>query len=257
MKIQDWFPLGLTGLLSLQSKELSKESSQYHNLKVSIIQHSAFFIVWLSHLYMTTGKTTALAIQTYVGKAMSLLFNTLSRFVIAFLPRSKCLWISWLQSPSAMILEPRKIKSITLCTFSPYICHEVMTPDAMLLVFWMLSFKPAFTVLPSSRGLVPLRFLPLGWYHLHGWGCWYFSGQSWFQLVIHPAQHFVWCALHGTGWQHTALMYSFPNFELVHSSLSSSNCSFLSCIELPQGTGKVVWNSHLLEFSTVYWDPYS
>ena len=206
---------------------------------------------------MTTGKTTALAIQTYVGKAMSLLFNTLSRFVIAFLPRSKCLWISWLQSPSAMILEPRKIKSITLCTFSPYICHEVMTPDAMLLVFWMLSFKPAFTVLPSSRGLVPLRFLPLGWYHLHGWGCWYFSGQSWFQLVIHPAQHFVWCALHGTGWQHTALMYSFPNFELVHSSLSSSNCSFLSCIELPQGTGKVVWNSHLLEFSTVYWDPYS
>ena len=126
------------------------------------------------------------------------------------------------------------------------------------LSFLMLSFKPAFTVLPSSRGsLVPLRFLPLGWYHLHCWGCWYFSGQSWFQLVIHPAQHFAWCALHGAGWQYTALMYSFPNFELVCSSVSSSNCCFLSCIELPQATGKVVWNSHLSEFSTVCCDPHN
>ena len=114
---------------------------------------------------MTTGKTKALTIQTYVGKVMSLLFNTVSRFVIAFLPRSKCLLISWLQSPSAMILEPRKIKSITLSTFPPSICHEVMTPDAMFLVFWLLNFKLAFTLLPSSRGsLVPLCFLPLGWY---------------------------------------------------------------------------------------------
>ena len=102
VNIQDWFPLGLTGLLSLQSKELSKESSQYHNLKVSIIQHSAFFIVWLSHLYMTTGKTTALAIWIFVSK---MIFNMLSRLVIAFFPRNKRLLISWLQSPSAVILE--------------------------------------------------------------------------------------------------------------------------------------------------------
>ena len=108
--------------------------------------------------------------QNKVSKVMSLLFNTLSRFVIAFLPRRKYLLILWLQSLSAVILECKKIKSVTASTFSISICHEVMGPDAMILVFWMLHFKPAFhsPLSPASRGsLVPLRFLPLGWYHLH------------------------------------------------------------------------------------------
>ena len=93
---------------------------------------------------MTTGKTIALTCQTFVGKVMSLLLNMLSRLVITFLPRSKCLLITWLQSPSAVILEPKKIKSVTVSTLSPSICHEVMGPDATVLVFRMLSFKPTF-----------------------------------------------------------------------------------------------------------------
>ena len=95
---------------------------------------------------MTTGKTTAWTSWTFVGKVMSLLFNILSRLVITFLPRSKCLLISWLQSPSTVILEPRKIKSATVSTVSPSVCHEVMGPDAMILVFWMLIFKPTYSL---------------------------------------------------------------------------------------------------------------
>ena len=95
---------------------------------------------------MTTGKTIALTIHTSVGKVIFLLFNTLSRFVIAFLPRSKRLLISWLQSPSTVILEPKKVKSVTVSTVSPSICHQVMGPDAMIIVYWMLSLKPAFSL---------------------------------------------------------------------------------------------------------------
>ena len=112
-----------------------KSLLQHHSSKASILQHSAFFIVQLSHLYMTTGKTIALTRWTFVGKVMSLLFNILSRLVITFLPRSKHLLISRLQSPSAVILEPRKIKSATVSTVSPSIYHEVMGPDAIILVF--------------------------------------------------------------------------------------------------------------------------
>ena len=108
---------------------------QHHSSKASILQHSAFFTVQLSHPYMTTGKTIALTRQTFVDKVMSLLFNTLSRLVIPFLLWSKRLLISWLQSPSAVILEPRKIKSATVSTVSPSICHEVMELDAVILVF--------------------------------------------------------------------------------------------------------------------------
>ena len=107
-----------------------KSLLQHHSSKAAILRYSAFFTVQLSHPYMTTGKTTALTRWTFVDKVMSLLFNTLSRFVITFLPRSKHLLISWLQSPSAVILEPRKIKSVTVSTVSPSICHEVMGPDA-------------------------------------------------------------------------------------------------------------------------------
>ena len=112
-----------------------KSLLQHHSSKASILRHSAFFMVQLSHLYMTTGKTIALTRWTFVGKVMSLLFNMLSRLVIAFLPRSKDLLISWLQSPSAVILEPQKIKSDTASTVSPSTSHEVMGPDAMIIVF--------------------------------------------------------------------------------------------------------------------------
>ena len=108
---------------------------QHHSSKASILRCSAFFIVQLSHPYMTTGKTIGLTRRTFVGKVMSLLFNMLSRLVITFLPRSKHLLISWLQSPSVVILEPRKLKSDTVSTVSPSISHQVMGPDAMIFIF--------------------------------------------------------------------------------------------------------------------------
>ena len=115
----DWFViLAVQGTL--------RSLLQHHSSKASVLQRSTFFMAQLSHAYMTSGKTIALTICTIVGKAMSLLFNTLSRFVIAFLPRRKCLLISWLQSPSPVILEPKKIKSVFVFTFSPSMCHEVM-----------------------------------------------------------------------------------------------------------------------------------
>ena len=123
-----------------------KSLLQHHSSKASVLRCSAFFTVLLSHPYMTTGKTIALTSWPLVGKIMSLLLNILSRLVITFLPRSKRLLISWLQSPSAVILEPPKIKSDTVSTVSPSIYHEVMGPDAMIFVFWMLSFKPTFSL---------------------------------------------------------------------------------------------------------------
>ena len=141
MNIQDWFPLGWTGWISLQSKGLWRIFLQHHSSKASVIQHSTFFMVQLSHPYITTRKTRALTRWIFVGKGMSLLFKMLSGFVIAFLPKSKHLLISWLQSPSAVILKPKKIKSVTVFIVSPSICQEVMGLDAMILVFWI---KPAF-----------------------------------------------------------------------------------------------------------------
>ena len=117
VNIQHWLPLGLTGLISMQSKGLLS-LLQHHSSKASILQCPAFFMVQLSYLYMTTGQAIGLIICTFVGKVMPPVFNMLSRFVIAFLPRSKHLLISWLQSPSAVILEPRKIKSVTVSIFS-------------------------------------------------------------------------------------------------------------------------------------------
>ena len=111
-----------------------KSLLQHHSSKASILWCSAFFIVQLSHPYMTTGKTIALTRQTFVDKVMSLLFHMLSSLVITFLPKSKCILISWLQSPSTVILEPKIIKSVTVSIVSPSICHEVMGPDAMILV---------------------------------------------------------------------------------------------------------------------------
>ena len=152
----DWFDL-----LAVQGT--LKSLLQHHSSKASILRCSAFLIVQLSDPYMTSGNAIALTRQTFVGKVMSLLFNRLSRLVITFLPRSKHLLISWLQSPTAVILEPPKIKSATVSTVSPSICHEVMGPDAMVFVFWMLSLSQLLTLLfsVSSRGsLVFLHFLP-------------------------------------------------------------------------------------------------
>ena len=139
-----------------------KSFLQHNSSKASILRHSAFFTVQLSHPYMATVKTIALTRWTFVGKVMSLLLNMLSKLVITFLQRRKRLLISWLQSSSAVILEPQKIKSDTISTVSPSISHEVMGPDAMILVFWMLSSKSTLSPLSvSSRGfLVPLHFLP-------------------------------------------------------------------------------------------------
>ena len=129
----DWFDL-----LAVQGT--LKSLLQHHSLKASILQRSAFFMVQLSHLNMTTRKTIALTIWTFVCKVMPLLFNTLSGFVIAFLPRSNHLLISWLQSPSAVNLDPKKRKFVTASTFPPSICHEVMGLYAMILVFLNIEF---------------------------------------------------------------------------------------------------------------------
>ena len=133
----DWFDL-------LAVQRTLKSLLQHHSSKASILQHSAFFILHVSHPYITTGKTIASTRWTFVGKVMSLLFNMLSRLVMTFLPRSKRLLISWLQSPSAVILEPPKIKSVTISTVSPSICHEEMGWDAMDLLLGYL--KSSWTV---------------------------------------------------------------------------------------------------------------
>ena len=145
MNIQDWFPLGLTGFdfLVVQGTLL-----QHHSSKASILQCSAFFVLQLLYPYMTTGKTIALTRQTFVGKVMSLLFNMLSRLIIAFLPRSKHLLTSWLQSPSAVILEPKKIKSDTFHCFPIYFpwsdgtrCHDLSFLNVeCLAIFFTLLF---------------------------------------------------------------------------------------------------------------------
>ena len=137
--------------LSLLSKGLSRVFSNTTVQKCQILQCSAFFMVQLSHPYMTTGKTIALTLHTHVGKVMSLLFHMLSRLVMVFLPRGKHLLISWLQSTCSLILEPKKIKSVTISIVSPYNCHEVMGLDAMMLVFWMLSFNGDGTYCPRLK----------------------------------------------------------------------------------------------------------
>ena len=146
-----------------------KSILQHYSSKASILQHSAFFIVQLSQPYMTAGKTIALTRQTFVDKVTSLLFSMLSKLVITFLPKSKHLLISWLQSPSAVILEPQKINSDTVSTVSPSICYEVMGPDAMILVFWMLRFKPTFSLscFTFIKRLLSPSLSAIGWCHLH------------------------------------------------------------------------------------------
>ena len=150
----DWFDL-----LSVQGS--LKSLLQHHSSKASILWHSALFMAQLSHPHKTTGKTIALTIQAFVGKVMSLLFNMLSRFVIAFLWRSKFLFISWLQSPCAVILEPKKIKSVTVSIGSPSICHEVIST-------WISHMH---TYVSSLLNLPP-HPTPPGCYRAPGWVSW-------------------------------------------------------------------------------------
>ena len=193
----DFLQYGLVG--SPYSPRNSQESSPIPRLEVSVLQHSAFFIVQILHTYMATGKTIALTRWTFVSKVVSLLFNMLSRLVITFLPRSKHLLISCLQSPSAVILEPKKIKSVTVSIVSPSVCHEVLGPDVMIFVFWMLKFKPTFSLssftfikrLFSSSSLSALRVVSSAYLRLL-----IFLPQSWFQRMLHPVRHFALYTLH-------------------------------------------------------------
>ena len=173
MNIQDWFPLGLTDLTSLQSKGLSRV------LFNTVVQKRQFFGAQLSlwsSSHMITGKAIAFKRWVFVVKVLSLFFKMLSRLVITFLPRSKFLFLGFFNFMAAgiiyRILESNKIKSLSVSIVSPSICHEMMGLDAMILVFWMLNFKPTFSspLSLSSRGsLVLLHFLTQGWCHLHIW----------------------------------------------------------------------------------------
>ena len=231
-----------------------KSLLQHHSSKASVLWRSAFFTVQLSHPYMTTGKTIALTRLTFVGKIMSLLLNMLSRLVIAFPPRSKCLFISWLQSWSPVILEPKQRKFITVSIVSLSICHGMMGPDAMIFVFWMLGFKPAFSLssftfikrLFSSSSLSAIRVVSSAYLRL----------LIFLLAILIPACassslafHRIYSAykLNKPGLQYTALTYSFSYLEPVHCSMSGSNCCFLTCIQTSQEVGKVIWYSHLFK----------
>ena len=176
-----------------------KSLLQHHSAKATILWHSAFFMAQISDPYMNTGQTIPLTIWTFVSKVMFLLFNMLSRLVITFIPRRKCLLISWLQSLSTVILEPNNIKSETVDIFSLPIYHEVMGPDAMILDFWMLRFKPDFSLscftfikwLFSSYSLSAIMVVLSAYVRLL-----IFSQKSWIQLVLHPVWHFEYCTLH-------------------------------------------------------------
>ena len=164
MSIQGWFPLGLTGLISLQSKGLSRVFYSTAIQKHKFFDAQPFFMVQLSLPHKTTGKIIALTIWTFVGKVMALFYNTLSRFVIAFLPRSKCLHFKRALTAHSDFGAQEK-KSIIVSTFSPSICHEVMKPDVMVLVFGILSFKPDFSLSAFICRLTVHNFDVL-WYHI-------------------------------------------------------------------------------------------
>ena len=176
----DWFDLAVQGTL--------QSLPQHHSSKAPILRCSAFFMVQLSHPYKTTGKTIALTRRTFVGKVMSLLFNMLSRLVIAYLPRSKHLLISWPQSPPAMILEPKKVKSVTVSIIYPSICPEVMGPDAIILVsasFFTLLFH-FIKMLFSSSSLFAIRVVSSVYLRLL-----VFLPAILIPALLHPPQHFA------------------------------------------------------------------
>ena len=224
MSTRGWFPSRLTGLISMPSE--GRSGVHHHSSKAWIHRCSAFFYSLALKTVNDHWEDHSLGYPDFARRVTFLLFNTLSRFVIAFLPRNNLLLISWLQSPSTVILETEERKSVTTSTFSPsaaaaakslqscptlcnpidgsppgsavpgilqartLICYKMMGLDAIILVL-VLSQLFHSPPSPSPRGsLVPLQFLPLEWCHLHFWGCWCFSCLSWFQLVTQSAWHF-------------------------------------------------------------------
>ena len=185
----DWFDL-------FADQGTLKGLFQHYNMKASILWCSAFFMVQISHPYMPTRKTTALTIQPFISKVTSLIFNTLSRFIIVFLPRSKHLLISWLKLLSAVILEPNKRKSVTVSTFFLVaIKWWDWMPWSLFFEYWVLNQLFHSPLSPSSRGslilLSAIRVVPSAYLI---WGCWYFSQQSWFQLVTSSLAFHVMCS---------------------------------------------------------------
>ena len=203
-------------------------------------------MIQLSHPCMTTGKTIDLTIWTFVSKVISLLFNMLSGLVTAFLLRSKCLLISWLQSPSMVIFGAQKIKSLTVYTVSPSICHEVMGQYAMIFILWMLSFKPTFSLSSftfikrffSSKSLSAIRVV----------------SSAYRKLLIFPPTILI--PAYASSRPSFHIMYSsrklinrvtiysldvfFSQFLTITLSISSSHCCFLTCTQVSQEIGKVV-----------------
>ena len=181
-----------------------KSLLQHHSFKASIFQCSAFFMVQLSHPYVTTGKIIALTRWTFVGKVMSLFFNMLSRLVIAFLPRSKRLLISWLQSPSAVILQPKKIQSVTISIVSPSVCHEVMytlqSDGQIASIYYLSSHKANFQYLLTSQ-LSSMPYSITDYYVVHYVFMTYFMMASLYLLTSFT--HFV----HPTILLHSGLLY--------------------------------------------------
>ena len=203
MNIQGWispisFRIDWFDLLAVQGT--IKSLLQHHSSKVSVLQCPGFFMVQLSHPYMTTGKTIALTVWTFVSKVISLLFHMLSKLVIDILPRSEHLLISWLQSPSEVILKPKKIKSATVSTFFLSICRDMMGLDAMIFIFLMLSFKPAFSLssftfikkLFSSSSLSAIRVVSSEYLRLLIFLLAILISVT---GILTPSQHFTWCTL--------------------------------------------------------------
>ena len=197
VNIQGWVPIGLAGLNSLLPRGLSIIFSS-----TTILKHQFFSAqpsLWSnSHIHIWLLEKPQLWLYGPLSVRWCLCFLILSSMVIAFLPRSKCLLISWLQSTSAVILEPTKIKSVTVSVFPHlFAMGWGQMPWSSFSECWVLNQLCQSPLSPSSRGsLVLVPFLPLEWYHLHIWGCWYFLQQSWFQLINHPASYFAWCNLH-------------------------------------------------------------
>ena len=243
MNIQGWFLLGLL-FWSPCCPRNSQQSSP--TPKASILQHSTFFMVQLLHLYVTNRKTVTLTIWTFVSKMMSLFFNMLSRFVIVFLPRSKCLLILWLHSPSTVILEPKKIKSVTISTYFSSICCEVMGLDVMNLAFWVLNFKSVFPL--SSFALIKKLFNSSLLSAIRVVSSAYLRLLIFFPEILIPACESSSLAFH---MMYSAYMLNkqsdniqpwctpLPIFEPVCCSMSNSDCSFLTCIQVFPKIGKI------------------
>ena len=193
MNIQGWFPLGLIGLMSLQSKGLSRVFS---STIVQKPQSSVLSFLYGPTLISVHGKTMVLMVHTFVGKVMSVLLKMLSGSVISFLPRSKQALFHFMAAVTVCSNFGAQENKICHCFYFFHLylscSYETRCHNLKFFDYWLLNQVYHSPLLPSSRGsLVPFCFLTLEWYHLHIWGCWYFSQQSWFQLVIHPDWNFA------------------------------------------------------------------